>query len=116
MEDLNKWENNTMHSGGSRQATFLLILWVYLLPMFGISALQQSAPQESAEPDTGQSDEQYSFSVDVEEVTVRNSEARPEVPVAVQNRKSLGYRSGLARCSNWSGWIRSPGSVDVWRC
>ena len=64
------WENNTMHSGGSRQATFLLILLVYLLPMLGISALQQSAPQESAEPDTGQSDEQYSFSVDVEEVTV----------------------------------------------
>ena len=53
---------------------------------------------------------------DVEEITVRNSEARPEVPVAVQNRKSLGYRSGFTRCSNWSGWIRSPGSVDVWRC
>ncbi len=53
---------------------------------------------------------------DVEEVTVRNSEARPEVPVAVQNRKSLGYRSGFAHCSNWSGWIRSPDQVDVWRC
>ncbi|OFV93915.1 MAG: hypothetical protein A3F68_00305 [Acidobacteria bacterium RIFCSPLOWO2_12_FULL_54_10] len=59
-----------MHFGGFKQAIFLLILWVFLLPIIGFSAPQQSTPQDSAEPEAEQGEDQYSFSVDIEVVTV----------------------------------------------